>query len=243
DTIARHGRRERWSRSVPAPRHRHGDLERRVAEADAYLQIMIELVNNTVNPVNGIYTGPTNLSQSHIKQGQPMSLLVPDTSYSSSEGEDDFYDAELEPTVSSPSVTRSVQCLTGQRMSLLVPDTSYSSSEGEDDFYHAELEPTVSSPSVARSVQSLTGQRMSLLIPDTSYSSSEGEDDFYDAELEPTVSSPSVTSVFSIRDKSVQWSAVQTMTILVPDTSYSSSESEYDFYNRLWAVSVFSIRD
>lgn len=30
---------------MPAPRHRHGDLERRIAEADAYLQIMIELVN------------------------------------------------------------------------------------------------------------------------------------------------------------------------------------------------------
>ncbi|XP_028167212.1 oxysterol-binding protein-related protein 9-like [Ostrinia furnacalis] len=111
DTISRHGRRERWSRSMPAPRHRHGDLERRISEADAYLQIMIELVSkmntrvseladphekskgqvildhsnamldnikhsivllqiakNTVNPVNGVYQGPTN-SQSHIKQG------------------------------------------------------------------------------------------------------------------------------------------------------------------------------
>ncbi|KAI8419804.1 hypothetical protein MSG28_008452, partial [Choristoneura fumiferana] len=45
DTILRHGRRERWSRSVPAPTARHGDLERRIAEADAYLQIMIELVS------------------------------------------------------------------------------------------------------------------------------------------------------------------------------------------------------
>ncbi|KAJ2948398.1 hypothetical protein O0L34_g7637 [Tuta absoluta] len=174
DTIARHGRRERWSRSVPAPAHRHGDLERRISEADAYLQIMIELVTkmttrvteltdpheknkgqaildhanamldnikhsivllqiakNTVNPVNGVYQGPTNLSQSHISHinkgtettqrvelgsecrelatpttplnpiGHPldsprqtMSLLVPDTSYSSSEGEDDFFDAD-----------------------------------------------------------------------------------------------------------------------------------------------------
>ncbi|XP_022119578.2 oxysterol-binding protein-related protein 9 [Pieris rapae] len=176
DTITRHGRRERWSRCVPAPAHRHGDLERRISEADAYLQIMIELVNklnlkvseitdpheksrgqvildhsnamldnikhsivllqiakNTVNPVNGVYQGPTNLSQTHIKEDlsprvelgsecrelasptlpltpldamdsprQAMSLLVPDTSYSSSEGEDDFYDADEEPL---PAVT------------------------------------------------------------------------------------------------------------------------------------------
>ncbi|XP_023939762.1 oxysterol-binding protein-related protein 9 [Bicyclus anynana] len=170
DTILRHGRRERWSRCVPAPAHRHGDLERRISEADAYLQIMIELVakmttrvselaepqdknkgqvildhsnamldnikhsivllqiaKNTVNPVNGVYQGPTNPSQSHIKEElssrvelgsecrelstpslpitplehldaprQAMTLLVPDTSYSSSEGEDDFYDADDE---------------------------------------------------------------------------------------------------------------------------------------------------
>ncbi|CAH0713105.1 unnamed protein product, partial [Brenthis ino] len=172
DTIARHGRRERWSRCVHAPAHRHGDLERRISEADAYLQIMIELVSkmntrvseladpqeknkgqvildhsnamldnikhsivllqiakNTVNPVNGVYQGPTNASQikedlsprvelgsecrelstpthpipplaplEHIDSPrQAMSLLVPDTSYSSSEGEDDFYDADDEP--------------------------------------------------------------------------------------------------------------------------------------------------
>ncbi|XP_045537412.1 oxysterol-binding protein-related protein 9 [Papilio machaon] len=188
ETIARHGRRERWARCVPAPARRHDDLERRVAEADAYLQIMIELVTkmgirvseladpqekskgqvildhsnamldnikhsivllqiakNTVNPVNGVYQGPTNTSQMHIKEGedlsprvelgaecrelttpslpltplehidaprQAMSLLVPDTSYSSSEGEDDFYDADDEPAEliqPATSVTRSCQ--------------------------------------------------------------------------------------------------------------------------------------
>ncbi|XP_060805648.1 oxysterol-binding protein-related protein 9 isoform X1 [Amyelois transitella] len=169
---------------MPAPRHRHGDLERRISEADAYLQIMIELVNkmstrvseladphekskgqvildhsnamldnikhsivllqiakNTVNPINGIYQGPTN-TQAHIKQDaelsprvelgaecselttstrsmplediaatRPMSLFVPDTSYSSSEGEDDFYDADDEPvgtTPPGPSASRTV---------------------------------------------------------------------------------------------------------------------------------------
>ncbi|GBP61990.1 Oxysterol-binding protein-related protein 9 [Eumeta japonica] len=52
DTIARHGRRERWCRAVPAPAHRHGDLERRVAEADAYLQIMIDLVVKLTNRIS-----------------------------------------------------------------------------------------------------------------------------------------------------------------------------------------------
>ncbi|CAD0202972.1 unnamed protein product [Chrysodeixis includens] len=174
DTISRHGRRERWSRSMPAPRHRHGDLERRIAEADAYLQIMIELVSkmntrvseladphektkgqvildhsnamldnikhsivllqiakNTVNPVNGVYQGPTNPSQTHIKQ-----------------------DAELSPRVELGAECRELAApalalpplpplehLDAPTMSLLVPDTSYSSSEGEDDFYDADDEP------------------------------------------------------------------------------------------------------
>ncbi|XP_041984723.1 oxysterol-binding protein-related protein 9 [Aricia agestis] len=173
DTIGRHGRRDRW-RCVPAP-HRRGDLERRIAEADAYLQLMIDLVaklttrvseltdpheknrgqivldhsnamldhikhsivllqiaKNTVNPVNGVYTGPTNSTQTHVKEDlsprvelgsecrelsspthplppleldgarQAMSLLVPDTSYSSSEGEDDFYDADDAPAATPP---------------------------------------------------------------------------------------------------------------------------------------------
>ncbi|CAG9563748.1 unnamed protein product [Danaus chrysippus] len=185
DTIARHCRRERWSRSVPAPAHRHGDLERRIAEADAYLQIMIELVSkmnarvsdlqdpqektkgqvildhsnamldnikhsivllqiakNTVNPVNGVYQGPTNITQSHIIEDlsprvelgsecreltspalpgpalehidaprQAMSLLVPDTSYSSSEGEDDFYDADDGPPDDMPGPSAGRTCL------------------------------------------------------------------------------------------------------------------------------------
>lgn len=182
DTIARHGRRERWSRSMPAALHRHGDLERRISEADAYLQIMIELVSklttrvseladpvekskgqlivdhanamldnikhsivllqiakNTVNPVNGVYQGPTNPSpQSLMKSDispvvelgsecreltshaslevldsprQAMTLLVPDTSYSSSEGEDDFFDADDGPSEwSQPATSASRAC-------------------------------------------------------------------------------------------------------------------------------------
>ncbi|XP_053614682.1 oxysterol-binding protein-related protein 9 isoform X2 [Plodia interpunctella] len=149
DTISRHGVRERWSRNM-APRHRHGDLERRISEADAYLQIMIELVNamldnikhsivllqiakNTVNPVNGVYQGPTNTSQTHIKQ-----------------------DAELSPRVelgsecrelATPTRSLPLADMTAARpMSLFVPDTSYSSSEGEDDFYDADDEPASTTP-------------------------------------------------------------------------------------------------
>ncbi|CAB3257899.1 unnamed protein product [Arctia plantaginis] len=172
DTISRHGRRERWSRCVPAPRHRHGDLERRIAEADAYLQIMIELVNkmnirvseladplekskgqvilehsnamldnikhsivllqiakNTVNPVNGIYQGPTISSQALIKQDPELSPHVE-------------MGAECRELSTPTHPLPPLEDLDAPRaMSLLVPDTSYSSSEGEDDFYDADDEP------------------------------------------------------------------------------------------------------
>ncbi|VVC93660.1 unnamed protein product [Leptidea sinapis] len=87
-------------------------------------QVILDHSNNTVNPVNGVYQGPTTLSQSHIKGidlsprvelgsecRQPMSLLVPDTSYSSSEGEEDFYDADEEPnTHTDPAPSGSRAC-------------------------------------------------------------------------------------------------------------------------------------
>ncbi|KAI8419801.1 hypothetical protein MSG28_008452 [Choristoneura fumiferana] len=207
DTILRHGRRERWSRSVPAPTARHGDLERRIAEADAYLQIMIELVSlglgntimrhgdlerriaeadaylqimielvskmtirvseladphekangqiildhsnamldnikhsivllqiakNTVNPVNGVYQGPTSTSQTHIKQGS--SDVSPHVELGSEcrELSTPTHPLPLE-AIDAPKLF-----FAGQAMSLLVPDTSYSSSEGEDDFFDAD---------------------------------------------------------------------------------------------------------
>ncbi|CAH0764145.1 unnamed protein product [Diatraea saccharalis] len=103
--------------------------------------VLLQIAKNTVNPVNGVYQGPTNLPQTHIKEEgetsrvevgaecrelpsptrpipplehidaprQPMSLLVPDTSYSSSEGEDDFYDADDGPAdapLPGPSASR-----------------------------------------------------------------------------------------------------------------------------------------
>ncbi|XP_063626520.1 oxysterol-binding protein-related protein 9-like [Cydia splendana] len=180
DTISRHGRRSRWSRSVPAPSARHGDLERRIAEADAYLQIMIELVEkttlrvselgdphekakgqvildhsnamldnikhsivllqiakNTVNPVNGVYQGPTSTSQTHIKQGS--SDVSPHVELGSE---------CRELSTSTHSLPLEAIDATRQAMSLLVPDTSYSSSEGEDDFYDADdgVEATLPGP-------------------------------------------------------------------------------------------------
>ncbi|XP_047030753.1 oxysterol-binding protein-related protein 9 isoform X1 [Helicoverpa armigera] len=171
DTISRHGRRERWSRCMPAPRHRHGDLERRISEADAYLQIMIELVSkmsvrvselgdphekskgqvildhsnvmldnikhsivllqiakNTVNPVNGVYQGPTNPSQTHIKQDAELSPRVE-------------MGAECRELATPTHPLPPLEHLDAPPMSLLVPDTSYSSSEGEDDFFDADDEP------------------------------------------------------------------------------------------------------
>ncbi|CAG5043105.1 unnamed protein product [Parnassius apollo] len=185
ETIARHGRRERWSRAVPAPAHRHCDLERRVAEADAYLQIMIELVSkmstrvselgdpqekikgqvildhsnvmldnikhsivllqiakNTVNPVNGVYTGPTSSSQLHIQEGEDLSPRVE-------------LGAECRELVSPSLPMTPLEHIDAPRqaMTLLVPDTSYSSSEGEDDFFDADDEPadlTPPGPSASR---------------------------------------------------------------------------------------------
>ncbi|CAG9813105.1 unnamed protein product [Phaedon cochleariae] len=165
ETIIRHGSRMRWDTQQPSPTIK--DLDIRVSEADAYLQIMIDqtkkleekittmadseekvkcqlildhanimldnikhsivllqIAKNTAHPVNGIYhqrPGPSNNMSSQdtlsvhgeavVQQGIELgsecienarrlsrigpatSLVVPDMSYSSSEGEDDFYDA------------------------------------------------------------------------------------------------------------------------------------------------------
>ncbi|XP_049876841.1 oxysterol-binding protein-related protein 9 isoform X2 [Pectinophora gossypiella] len=191
DTISRHGRRERWSRCVPAPSHRHGDLERRISEADAYLQIMIELVSkmntrvseipephekskgqvildhanamldnikhsivllqiakNTVNPVNGVYQGPTNPSQ-HIKQGSmsEFSTIGPEPAQRVELGAEC---RELATPTHAPLQSLEHMDAPRQAMSLLVPDTSYSSSEGEDDFFDADDGADAPGPSASR---------------------------------------------------------------------------------------------
>ncbi|XP_055380120.1 oxysterol-binding protein-related protein 9 isoform X2 [Condylostylus longicornis] len=127
-------------------------LDKRVSEADAYLQLIIEqtskiderienitdpeekakckslqesasamvdhikhsivtlqIAKNMAHPINGIYQGPSTVSPDSKTESSSnnhgdsvvdddiaapaISLVVPETSYSSSEGEDDFYDA------------------------------------------------------------------------------------------------------------------------------------------------------
>uniref|UniRef100_A0A6M2DN08 Oxysterol-binding protein n=1 Tax=Xenopsylla cheopis TaxID=163159 RepID=A0A6M2DN08_XENCH len=144
DTILRHSER---GQQFSGPQHRDQavrEFDKKVSEADAYLQLMIEqnsklekrvknisdeedrakckvisdhsnamldnikhsivllqIAKNTAHPINGIYQGPSStMGQTSTSQSAPintsgtaMSLSVPATSYSSSEGEDDFFDA------------------------------------------------------------------------------------------------------------------------------------------------------
>ncbi|XP_069673311.1 oxysterol-binding protein-related protein 9 isoform X2 [Periplaneta americana] len=152
DTILRHAHRMRWDPSKPPPTVH--EFDKKLVEADAYLQIlidqikalevkmdnmtdiiekarcevihnhandmlesikhsivMLQIAKNTAHPVNGIYHTPDNSSmsmdssQASSKDVQQqglnaagsghrasMTLIVPATSYSSSE-EEDFYDA------------------------------------------------------------------------------------------------------------------------------------------------------
>ncbi|XP_062544680.1 oxysterol-binding protein-related protein 9 isoform X2 [Armigeres subalbatus] len=158
DTILRHANRSRalWEQqySVGSGSNSHGTpgsstkrnnnlvlFDKKVTEADAYLQLMIEqttkidnriqslgeceeaeklktiyehanamldnikhsivvlqITKNTANPINGIYQGPI-VSKSETET--ETSDTVPETSYSSSEGEDDFFDANDDPFTSS----------------------------------------------------------------------------------------------------------------------------------------------
>ncbi|XP_055619826.1 oxysterol-binding protein-related protein 9 isoform X2 [Toxorhynchites rutilus septentrionalis] len=159
DTILRHANRSRalWeqqysggsgstSHGTPgsSTKRNHNNLslfDKRVSEADAYLQLMIEqttkidhriqslgeseevqqlktihehanamldnikhsivllqITKNTANPINGIYQGPViNKSETDTETND----TVPETSYSSSEGEDDFFDANDDAFTSS----------------------------------------------------------------------------------------------------------------------------------------------
>ncbi|XP_046433854.1 oxysterol-binding protein-related protein 9 isoform X2 [Neodiprion pinetum] len=173
DTILRHSY-ARWDPLKPPPKQ---DFDRKVAEADAYLQLLIDqikliegkihnsaegvdekqevyaavltqanamlnsvkhtivqlqIAKNTAIPVNGIYRGPAEPvhilpTLTHVPAGNPeatvqagielgsecveprvpilpnaMNLLVPEFSYSSSDEDDDYFDA-TEDIISSPS--------------------------------------------------------------------------------------------------------------------------------------------
>ncbi|KAK0168763.1 hypothetical protein PV327_002533 [Microctonus hyperodae] len=178
DTILRHSH-ARWDPKKSLPKH---DFDRKVAEADAYLQLLIDqikllenkqcnlrddeeerkekystiliqastvlnsvkhtivqlqIAKNTAIPVNGIYNGPANennthvpLTMQHVPAREPESsvqtgielgsecieprvpdlsnarnLLVPEFSYSSSDEDEDYYDAADD--IATPSTTQS----------------------------------------------------------------------------------------------------------------------------------------
>ncbi|XP_026461869.1 oxysterol-binding protein-related protein 9 isoform X2 [Ctenocephalides felis] len=185
DTILRHSERgQQWSGQQQRTQTVK-DFDKKVSEADAYLQLMIEqnaklemrvknipddddrakckvisdhsnamldnikhsivllqIAKNTAHPINGVYQGPTSSSISTSTSqtapintsGNTMTLSVPATSYSSSEGEEDFYDANED--IFSPGTPTS----SGSRMSLpeftkcSVPNMSNYESNAESAF-------------------------------------------------------------------------------------------------------------
>uniref|UniRef100_A0AAG5DAP8 Oxysterol-binding protein n=2 Tax=Anopheles atroparvus TaxID=41427 RepID=A0AAG5DAP8_ANOAO len=96
--------------------------------------VLLQIAKNTANPINGIYQGPIT---------------------SKSETETEASDSGLVPVLLSSSLTtdievadecrESVRRATIPHASISVPETSYSSSEGEDDFFDANDDPFTSS--------------------------------------------------------------------------------------------------
>ncbi|XP_033221785.1 oxysterol-binding protein-related protein 9 isoform X2 [Belonocnema kinseyi] len=139
DTILRHSH-ARWDPNKSPPKK---NFDQKVAEADAYLQLLIDqiklieqkqqtvsegdeaneeeilkaanamlnsvkhtivqlqIAKNTVIPVNGIYTGRSEPIPSDLKLVVGRDLPVPEFSYSSSDEDEDYYDAADE--ISAPS--------------------------------------------------------------------------------------------------------------------------------------------
>ncbi|XP_055611984.1 oxysterol-binding protein-related protein 9 isoform X1 [Uranotaenia lowii] len=195
DTILRHANRSRalWEQqysSTGSTNNSHGTpgssarrannlalFDKKVSEADAYLQLMIEqttkidnriqslgeseeaqhlklihdhanamldnikhsivllqITKNTANPINGIFTGPI-ISKSGAETEPSDTDLV----------------AVPTPALAQTDVELGSECRENRRRSniahssISVPETSYSSSEGEDDFYDANDDPFTSS--------------------------------------------------------------------------------------------------
>ncbi|CRK98250.1 CLUMA_CG011612, isoform A [Clunio marinus] len=62
--------------------------------------VLLQIAKNTAHPINGIYNGPMKTEPDPTASPGNIDVLpitVPETSYSSSEGEDDFYDANDDP--------------------------------------------------------------------------------------------------------------------------------------------------
>ncbi|XP_059613956.1 oxysterol-binding protein-related protein 9 [Phlebotomus argentipes] len=181
DTILRHGNRSRgmWEpqgsfhgSSNSSTKQRPNYLQafdRKVSEADAYLQLIIDqtasieqriagiedaeerskclvvqeqanvmldhikhsivllqIAKNTAHPINGVYQGPTSKLEATIDVEQPPDLPI-ETGIA--------FGSECIEGGSRQSVQHNFESATA--LNLLVPETSYSSSEGEEDFYDA----------------------------------------------------------------------------------------------------------
>ncbi|GLH05732.1 Oxysterol-binding protein [Gryllus bimaculatus] len=222
DTILRHAHRMRWDATKPAPSVE--DFDKKLTEADAYLQIIIDQVkalelridrmtdpedkarcqsirdqaNNTAHPVNGIFTAPmpsfTDNMKHPIQQQEGGADAVPLTSpvQTGIEVGAECVESRCGSTSSRSPVTGSVQEQSYEyiqylnsttdisqsrpahrtSMSLGVPETSYSSSEEEDDFFDAnefsETPVSMQSPTGLRSFEpSLMEQSMETPISQT----------------------------------------------------------------------------
>ncbi|XP_017027575.1 oxysterol-binding protein-related protein 9 isoform X1 [Drosophila kikkawai] len=277
DTIRRHANRSRlWDTAagigagaaggggVGGRRPNHLELlARRVSEADAYLQLMIEqtdlldkriaeltdpteqakckalqdnasamldhikhsivslqIAKNMAHPINGIYNGPpatastsssasgaaTTGSNNNLQSGGlkvPLEGLV--TVIGKGEPGDDEDDSATENATTAP-------------LGLVVPETSYSSSEGEEDFYDAYDDPFTSLGS------SPIGCTTRGFAETTSPTHEKGQDGFANAEALPPTESVAPQSLPEIEESL----ADADVSIKTARTAASSRSASYD---------------
>lgn len=69
--------------------------------------VLLQIAKNTAVPINGTYTGDKMLNGEDATSSLdiPSHTVFPDTSYSSSEGEDDYFDAHDDSAVASSAVS------------------------------------------------------------------------------------------------------------------------------------------
>lgn len=93
--------------------------------------VLLQIAKNTAHPINGIYHGPGGPGGLHMKVGQPLDAMT---------GE-----PLMPPGI--PAVQTGIlygaECLEkcGGAVQPFVPEMSYSSSEGEEDFFDANDDP------------------------------------------------------------------------------------------------------
>ncbi|KAH8297393.1 hypothetical protein KR044_011214 [Drosophila immigrans] len=203
DTIRRHANRSRlwdsqsafyiaggYTKESSGKRSNHLELvARRVSEADAYLQLMIEQTNaldrriaelsdtaeqvkckplqdnasamldhikhsivslqiakNMAHPINGIYNGPTTMMTT--TNATTMAMASGDASNSGGGGGglkgSEAISALKNELAGDDEDDSATENATTAPLGLIVPETSYSSSEGEEDFYDAYDDPFTS---------------------------------------------------------------------------------------------------